>query len=171
MRMDPSPHLPPPPPLQGMRACLDSGAVQKQACGALSIFAVHSALPDAAKRHIADVGGIAAMVRAVQAYPDDGPLVVAALKALSTLVGVPELRAVARAAGTAEAVETLLLMDEHRGSREVGDLLRGVQRKLATTGGAGAAAAPAAGGGGGAPPPTQRAQHGPASSGGGGRSG
>lgn len=114
-----------------MRACLDSGAVQKQACGALSIFAVHSALGDAAKRHIADVGGIAAMVRAIQAYPDDGPLVVAALKALSTLVGVPELRAAARAAGTAEAVETLLLMDEHRGSREMGDLLRGVQRKLA----------------------------------------
>lgn len=128
-----------------MRACLDSGAVQKQACGALSIFAVHSALADSAKRHIADVGGIAAMVRALQAYPDDGPLVLAALKALSTLVGVPELKTAARAAGTAEAVEMLLLMDEHRGSRELGDLLRGVQRKLAGPVAAGSGPAAAAG--------------------------
>lgn len=108
----------------------DTTQVQRQACGAIAIFAVHSTLGDAAKRSILDAGGVDAIVRVLRSHRGDPQLVIAALKALSMLVGLPEAKTAAKEAGALELMDALASDDSVAGSREVQDSLRFAARKI-----------------------------------------
>lgn len=121
--------------VKAMLACGDSAQVQRQACGALSIFAVHSALGDAAKRTIVASGGLGAITKAMQSFMSDTQLVTAALKSLGTLIGMPDARSAARELGALELCEALGSMSEHAGARDFQEALKQTQRRLAPAAG------------------------------------
>ena len=116
--------------VRAMLACGDNAQVQKQAAGSLSIFAVHSALGDAAKRTIVDAGGLRALTRALTAHAGDTQLAIAALKALGTLVNLPDARSQAKELGAIELCDALVAREEHAGSRDFIEALRTTQRRL-----------------------------------------
>jgi len=104
--------------------------LQKQCFGALAIFAVHSAVGDAAKRAVIDAGGLPAMVRCMMTNIGDHQLVVAGLKAIGTLVSSAETRTLARDAGCGDLCDAIARADAAAPSRDVSEALRQTMKRL-----------------------------------------
>ena len=117
-----------------MTLCKDSAQVQRQCCGALSIFAVHSSKGDVAKHTIVASGGVGAILAAIQQHMSDVGVVVAALKALGTLVHMPAARTAALEAGAEAVCAEVKAAAESRGSKQLLDVLRQTERRLGAGG-------------------------------------
>jgi len=120
--------------ITSMTLCKESAQVQRQCCGALSIFAVHSSKGDVAKICIVTSGGVGAILSAIQLHLADAGVVVAALKALGTLVHMPAARQAALDAGAEAVCAEVKASAESRGSKQLLDVLRQTQRRLGQTG-------------------------------------
>ncbi len=132
--------------IASMQLCQDSPQVQRQCCGALSIFAVHSSKGDIAKQTIVASGGVTAILSAIQHHMADVGVCVAALKALGTLVHMPAARQAAIDAGAEAVCAKVKEAAEARNSKQLLDVLRQTERRLgqgssgaSSTGGSGAA--------------------------------
>ena len=137
-----------------MNAFGDNAQVQRQACGAVAVFAVHSSLGDAGRSRVLSSGGLQSIISAMKRWPEDSQLLAAGLKALALLVSFADARSAAREAGVAALVEGIAaregiaLGSGASGGGELGESIRSMLRKLAQTAEATPAApAPAPAGG------------------------
>lgn len=93
--------------IRAMDDCGDNPQVQRQACGSISILAVHSTLGDSGKASIVRGGGMRSIVSAMDKHRSDAQLVIAGVKALATLMSCPEARTAAAEMRLAEYLEQL----------------------------------------------------------------
>ena len=129
----------------------DNAQVQRQACGAVAVFAVHSSLGDAPRARVVAAGGLGAIMSAIRRWPGDGALVQQGLKALTSLLASPEAKAAAKEAGVVRLVEEIAarerppinLAQGSVGGSELGEALRALLRKVENSAGAGGGGAAA----------------------------
>jgi hypothetical protein len=108
-----------------------AATVHKQCCGALAIFAVHSALGDVPRRLICEAGGLNAVLRSVSLFRTDSSLICAALKALGTLLGYEKAKTEARSLGALELLdEVAILCMKNGGGRSLLEQIRQTQRRI-----------------------------------------
>jgi hypothetical protein len=120
-----------------MNVFADNSHVQRQACSAVVVFAVHSSLGDAARARVLACGGLTAIIAALKRFGDDTQLLPQGIKALVSLVSYGDARAAARDAGLADLVEAIAKREGVAlgpavvGGGELAESLRAIMRKLA----------------------------------------
>jgi Armadillo/beta-catenin-like repeat len=113
-----------------MQHVKDNPQVLKQACSALSIFGVHSNIAETAKKAILDSGGLQTITSTLVDHRMDPQVGIAALKALGTLLALPEASAKARESGTGAILDSFGAIPEHAHNKELMDALKQTQRRL-----------------------------------------
>ena len=108
----------------------DAPQVQKQACNALKIFAVHTRRGDDVKRAVLTAGGVDALLSCLFMYRGDTQVASAALGALSTLFHLREARAHATRLGAPHLIQDISAMAYRAGNRQLQEACRQAGSKL-----------------------------------------
>ncbi|KAA0166793.1 hypothetical protein FNF31_01168 [Cafeteria roenbergensis] len=108
----------------------ESPQVQKQACKALKIFAVHTRRGDDVKHAVLAAGGVSALLHCLYSYHSDTQVATAALEAIATLCHLREARQVAARLHAARLLQDVSAFAYQTGDRHVQEACRVASIKL-----------------------------------------